>query len=334
MDIQRAFTFLWQDPDWLRKLGTGVALILISILLSPILIGILGFFILTGYSVRLLQNVRDGVPYPMPEWDQWGEDMVNGLKLGGAFVLYSIPIFIAMIPTVLGAALTEESGAGNLIGVPLLVVGICLTVLYGLFLAVAQPGITLAFARDLRFGSALDFSAVWEWTRANIGPVIIVTLVYLAASAVLPFAATLIGALLCIVGLIVTIPLATLALTLMQAHLFGQLAANYPMEGSAPLPPAAPPAPEPMSAPPTAPVAPPFDPSVPVDPFPAAPSPSAPSPSAPSSGAPSPSAPSSGAPSSAQTLDAGIDPDVDSAVDVNLPPAQPGSDADDPWRSG
>jgi hypothetical protein len=164
--------------------------------------------------------------------------------------------------------------------------------------------------------------------------VIIVTLVYLAASAVLPFAATLIGALLCIVGLIVTIPLATLALTLMQAHLFGQLAANYPMEGSAPLPPAAPPAPEPMSAPPTAPVAPPFDPSVPVDPFPAAPSPSAPSPSAPSSGAPSPSAPSSGAPSSAQTLDAGIDPDVDSAVDVNLPPAQPGSDADDPWRSG
>ena len=31
--------------------------------------------------MRLLQNVRDGETYPMPEWDQWGEDLTRGFKL-------------------------------------------------------------------------------------------------------------------------------------------------------------------------------------------------------------------------------------------------------------
>ncbi|MGL4648533.1 MAG: DUF4013 domain-containing protein [Caldilineaceae bacterium] len=243
MDIVKSFTFITEDEQWIQKLGIGVAVILISLLLSPILIGIAGFLILVGYSVRLLQNVRDGHARPLPAWDHWGEDMVDGFKLAVAGLLYALPILILMIPTVIGSALSENSEAGQIIGVPLLFCGICLTVLYGLFLSVAQPGIMIAFARDKSIRSALDFGTVWEWTRRNIGPVIIVTLVYLAASAVIPFAATLIGTLLCVVGLVVTIPLGTLVLALVQAHLYGQLAAADPMGGApraATVPPVAP----------------------------------------------------------------------------------------------
>lgn len=258
MDIVKAFTFLTEDERWLQKLGIGTAVVLISVVLSPILIGLAGFMILIGYCVRLLENVRDGVARPLPEWDRWGEDMVDGFKLTVAFLLYALPIIIFLIPAILGAVLADQRNSANFIGVPLMICGMCLTLLYAIFLSVAEPGIMIAFTRDHTVGSALRFGEVWEWTRRNIGPVIIVALVYMAASSVIPFAAVIIGTILLVVGLIVTIPLGTLVLALVQAHLYGQLAAADPMDGRrstalAPLAPVAPLAPIVPVAPPAAP---------------------------------------------------------------------------------
>ncbi len=248
MDILKAFTFFTEDERWIQKLGVGTAVVLISALLSPILIGFAGFFILAGYCVRLLQNVRDGHARPLPEWDRWGEDMVDGFKLTVVNFLYALPVFIFVIPMILGAVLMDSSQEAGFLGVPLLTCGICLVTLYALFLTVAQPAIMIVFAREKSIGSALRFRDVWEWTRRNIGPVIIVAFVYLAASAVIPFAAMVIGTILLVIGLIVTIPLSVLLLSLVQAHLYGQLAGADAMEGraytpAAPLAPVAPVAP-------------------------------------------------------------------------------------------
>jgi len=240
MDIVKPFTFLTEDERWLEKLGIGVAVILISMLLSVVLIGVVGFFIIMGYSIRLLQNVRDGVAKPLPNWDRWGDDLFDGFKLMVASMLYALPIMILTIPVVIGAAIAESSSSGESVGFLLLACGTCLTLLYALFLSVAQPGIVISFARDKTIGSALRFGDIWEWTRRNIGPVIIAALVYLAASAVIPFAALLVGALLCIVGLVVTLPLSTLVLSLVQAHLYGQLAYADPMGGYRQAPPTPP----------------------------------------------------------------------------------------------
>ena len=64
MDIAKAITFITEDPRWKEKMGMGMVVVVASAILSIVLVGILGFAIVTGYSIRLLQNVRDGQPLP------------------------------------------------------------------------------------------------------------------------------------------------------------------------------------------------------------------------------------------------------------------------------
>lgn len=229
MDIQKSYMFLVEDERRMEKLGIGTAITLVSIMLMPILVGILGFAIITGYCVRLLQNVRDGLERPLPEWDRWSEDMATGFKLFVVMLVYALPILVLMIPSVLGAALTGRGDSAEMVGIPFVICGTLLNVAYGLLFALAQPAITIAFARDLEIRSGLDFRLVWDYTRRNLSSLILVVLVYIAASFVITLAGSIIGTLLCVVGLIVTIPLASLVTLLVQYHLYGQVAHQDPM---------------------------------------------------------------------------------------------------------
>lgn len=235
MDITKSLTFYLDDARRVEKLGIGAAVVLISIILSPVLVGFAGFLILSGYSIRLLQNVRDGNPHPLPEWDRWSEDLAVGFKYAVALLVYALPFFVLGIPTMVGAAMMDSSRGAGIIGIPLLILGMGLMSLYGIIFTLATPAITLAFARAEVIRSAFDFTAIWNWTRDHIGQVVVVALVYLAASFVISIGAAIIGALLCVVGLIVTIPLATLLVSLVQYHLYGQLAHEYgdPLRSSA-----------------------------------------------------------------------------------------------------
>jgi hypothetical protein len=229
MEISKSISFVTEDPRWQQKLLIGTGVIIASSVLSVILIGILGFIIFAGYCVRLLQNVRDGQTYPLPEWDQWGEDLTRGFKLVIATLVWALPLIILAIPWGIGSVMVDNrNDATQFIGTLILVCGGCLNFLYGLLLALVTPGISIAFAKDEQLTSGLQFRQIIEWTRANIGQVLVVTLVYIAASIALSVVGALVGTLLCLVGLIVTIPLATLLTGLFQYHLYGQLAYNYP----------------------------------------------------------------------------------------------------------
>lgn len=232
MEISKSISFLTEDPRWQQKLLIGTGVLVAATILTPILIGILGFLIVMGYGVRLLQNVRDGHPYPLPEWDQWGDDLVRGVKLTVITLIWALPLLLLVIPSVIGGALSESrSDAAVTFGVMLTLCATCLSVLYGLFLAVVMPGFSIAFAKDERISSGLQFREIWAWTQANIGQVVVVTLIYIAASIALSLLGAIVGVLLCLVGLIITLPLATLLTYLIQYHLYGQLAYSYPMSG-------------------------------------------------------------------------------------------------------
>ncbi len=228
VDFGKAFTFFSEDEKWLEKLGIGTGLVLISMILSPILVGILGFLILSGYCVRLVQNVRDGVAKPLPEWNRWSDDLATGFKLTVAMFIYALPALVFVIPIVIGGILTGVAAdRGNdmaFVGAPFMLLGYCLVMIWGILYTLLQPGITIAFARDMTIGSALKFNAVWEWTRSRLVMVIIVGLVYWGVGSVLGLLGTLLGTILCIVGLIVTLPLSVLLTSLIQYHMYGQLA--------------------------------------------------------------------------------------------------------------
>jgi hypothetical protein len=190
-----------------------------------------GYLIVIGYCVRLLQNVRDGNPRPLPEWDQWGDDLIRGFKLAVAGLVWSLPLIILSVPVGIGSAIADSRDSGaNFFGSMILLCGACLVFLYGLFLSVAMPGFTLAFARDEQISSGVQFTKIIDWTRQNLGQVIIVTVIYWVASFVISLIAGIVGFLLCIIGLIITIPLGVLVTYLFQFHLYGQLGRTYPMD--------------------------------------------------------------------------------------------------------
>jgi len=225
MDIAKAVTFITGDERYKEKLATGVVLILLSSLLAPVMIGFLGFLMLAGYSIRLLQNVRDGKPQPLPEWNQWSEDFVRGLKLLVVALIWSLPIFVVVVPMGIGAAIVDNGrGAAEVFGGLILLGGAAVTMIYGLLLTLLMPGFTIAFARDEEIRSGLQVTEIWQWTRKNLAQVVLATIMYVAASFALSIVGMIAGVLLCVVGLLVTIPLSTLVMMLFQHHLYGQLA--------------------------------------------------------------------------------------------------------------
>lgn len=230
MDVAKSITFFTEDERWLEKLGIGVGVMIISAILSPILIGVVGFFIVVGYCIRLLQNVRDGVTNPLPDWDRWGDDLMLGFKLMVVIFIWSLPTILFVVPLTVGSVLAGNSDTGAIIGIPLIICGSCLMILYALFVVVAQPAITVAFAREGTIRSGLQLNAIWLWTSRNIGPVLITTIVVLAAGFVLGLLGMILGVLLCFVGFVVSAPLATLLTWLIQYHLYGQLAHDYPWD--------------------------------------------------------------------------------------------------------
>jgi hypothetical protein len=85
MSIGRSFSFAFQDPAWLKK---------VLILAVMFLIPIFGWLIIGGYLLRLLKNAIEGVPNPLPEWDNWGGDFAGGLKIVVVAFVWGIPIWI------------------------------------------------------------------------------------------------------------------------------------------------------------------------------------------------------------------------------------------------
>lgn len=232
MDYARSLTFIFDDPRWKEKLAWGTGLALVSLLLSPILVGLLGYFILYGYAVRLLQNVRQGEANPLPEWDDWGGDFIRGAKYFVVAIVYSLPIILLSIPVAIGGILADSGGAGDFFGATILLCGYCLMAIYGIFVALVAPGFTIAYSTDENIGSGLQFTKVWNWTYAHIGPVIIVAIVVLVAQLVISLVASLVGAILCLVGLVITIPLSVLVMTIYTYHLYGQLNYQFAYDGT------------------------------------------------------------------------------------------------------
>ncbi|MFN3980211.1 MAG: DUF4013 domain-containing protein [Caldilinea sp.] len=217
MDFVKALTFITDDPRWKEKVAIGAALGLLSFLIVPV-------FIMIGYSLRLMQNIRDGNQLPLPEWDDWSGDLVRGFKLFVVYLVWALPLILVSIPMTIGGVMADSDSFVRTLGITIVVGATCLTVVYGIFLTLMTPGFTLWFARDEEIRSGLQLSEIFQWTREHVIDVILFMLAYIIASFVISTVAGIVGVLLCIVGLIVTIPVATFVTYVYQFNLLGQIA--------------------------------------------------------------------------------------------------------------
>ena len=58
MDIGGAFSYVFEDEDWIVKILLGAAILLIPIF---------GQLALVGYGIAILRNVKAGKPQPLPD---------------------------------------------------------------------------------------------------------------------------------------------------------------------------------------------------------------------------------------------------------------------------
>lgn len=261
MDIGKSFSFIFEDPRWLTKILIGTVVMIISMVLMPFLIGILGLAIITGYSLDVLKNVRRGDKYPLPEWqDRWGEWLVLGLKLLVVVLVWALPIILVSIPMTIGFGLADQQG-GEVIGSLVAVCFSCLLLLWTVVLLAVTPAIYIRVAETEQISAGLKFGDILSFTRDHIGEVILASLLYVAASFVVGMVGAIVGTILCLVGLLVTIPAAQLITMLIQSHLYAQVGMGSPKPWQQtvvpaeyiPEPPPAPPAVAPEPAVPDAP---------------------------------------------------------------------------------
>lgn len=223
MDFGKAFMFMFEDPDWLKKLGIGTLLGLLMLILIPtVILWVFPFIALLGYTVVVLRNVMNGVERPLPEWEDWSAFFSLGFKVLAATFVWVLPIILLMIPLAIGSAFVDQSSGAEGIGIAIVVCGSCLVLLWSLFVTMLSPAIYVRIAATDRFSAAFEFGSLLAFTRDNLGNVIIALLLLIVVG-IIASAVAMLGVIALFIGLLVTIPFATLWQYLVQAHLFGQI---------------------------------------------------------------------------------------------------------------
>lgn len=216
MDIGSAFTFMFDDQDWIKKIAIGGGITLAAAILSPILIGLVLFLPISGYMLETLKNVRDGRAVPLPEWSDFGNLFSKGLMVFVIGLVYSIPAILLYCIT-FGAQFAMQqanSDISGMLGALVACLG-CLQFLFGLLAGALLPAGLIRYAESNSLGSAFQFGEIFSFISSNIGDYIIVVLLSWVAQFVAAF-----GVILCIIGIFFT----GFWAFLVTGNLYGQLA--------------------------------------------------------------------------------------------------------------
>ena len=228
MNIEKSFRFPFEDNQWPSKLGLGALITIVPIL----------NFAWTGYLVDIIRNVMNNAAEPLPNWDDLGKKLSEGLILFAASLVYVSPILILMcLPVSMMAFSGLISGNSDLEDIGRVISGaggvlfsglLCVFVLYGLALSVIYPAILVIFSREATFASCFKLREAFDLISRNAGPFFTAWGLSLAAGlavgVAIGFLNILVGWIPCI-GWIISLVLSLgsgVYIAAVYAHLFGQ----------------------------------------------------------------------------------------------------------------
>lgn len=228
MNVQRAFTFEFEDKQWVTKLLVGVLLSLFAWLIIPA-------FILNGYLIAIIRKVMDGedTGETLPAWDNWGKLLSDGFFVTIAQIVYTLPFLL-----VLGIGFMGTVGFGGLsdMNEGIATAGLmttwgvtgCLGLLFAVALLFLTPAIAIQYAIKDDFGACFRVGEIWTIISDNFADIFIVFIVTLLAG----FALSLVTGVLSLVPCLGWIAAAALGLAfgpylvMVTGHLYGQIAAK------------------------------------------------------------------------------------------------------------
>lgn len=201
MDLGLAFSFPFQDKEWIRKVLIGAVLLFIPVI---------GWIAVFGWGLEVTRRVIRASEETLPDWTEFADLFVLGIKGFVIGLVYSIPVILLTVPvSFLG---WFDSNLGGVIAI-LTICTSCISFLYSLVLAVALPAGFGILADSDNLADAINPSKILEILRAAPGAYGIVLLGGFIASFV-----SSIGVVACFIGVIFTAAYAIV----IQGHLIGQ----------------------------------------------------------------------------------------------------------------
>jgi hypothetical protein len=218
MGIGKAFTFIPEDDDWVKKVAVAAAIVFASTLIP-----LIPMIFLYGYALEVSKNVKSGLDRPLPEWEEWGELFMNGLVVSVAWFVYSIPVMI-LIACVVFASFATADPNSSWVAVFGLVVLSCLLILLIIGLLFITPALFVQYTRYGEFGPMFQFKEVFSIVRENFVDILLIVITLIFASLVLSLVITIL--LITICGAILAYLVGYAWLIISAGHLFGQIAAK------------------------------------------------------------------------------------------------------------
>jgi len=213
MDIGKAFTFVFEDDQWITKVLIAAAILLLGILFSWLLAIplLLAFALISGYMVAITRQAIRGDLNKLPEWEDWGTLIADGLKLIVISIVYALPIILVSIclSIPIGVFAEDAEALSSTFSVLLS----CVSVLWGIVMSVVVPAAVAFWVAKDELSAAFRFGDVLTFVRNNLSTYLI--------TFVMSWVASLIGglgSLVCGVGWLATFPYAYMV----TGHLYGQ----------------------------------------------------------------------------------------------------------------
>lgn len=167
MDFGQAITYPFDDDEWLKKLGLAVLIQLIPLV---------GSFVLQGWSLEISRRVKRRDPLPLPNWQTFGDFLMEGFLIFVAQLIYQLPTvivgcvasFVWIIPAIGG---DNENMVTVLGGATAIILGccLCLVFFYALAAAVIFWGGYVRYIEHPEFSTFFQFSDNLALVRDNLG---------------------------------------------------------------------------------------------------------------------------------------------------------------------
>lgn len=214
MNYSRAFSYVFEDKNWLSK-------ILIAGLIS--LIPIIGQIYLFGWMVEIVRRTKAGRTDILPT-THFTYFLTLGLKVFVVCLIYSIPVII--LSCILGLMNTSvENSDSSMITVIFTGVGCLGSILtFVVHVAVSLLGTygIIKLAETDQIKACLDFNDAFNTIKDNLGTFIIVELLALVAGLIQSA-----GIILCFVGAILTVPYGVAIMGNLVGQLWDNLKVNH-----------------------------------------------------------------------------------------------------------
>ncbi len=130
MDISHAITYIFEDKQWVGKIV--VLIMLLFVALIPVL-GLVALAAALGFLVQIADNVRQGLPRPLPKWDDYGEKIGMGAHVLAALVVYHLPLLLLNGCLAFALNIVGSGSFGSLISLVITCCTFPLSLVYTLF---------------------------------------------------------------------------------------------------------------------------------------------------------------------------------------------------------